>query len=54
VNQEPGVGGDQAPRQSALDTGADENGVVRAIDDVDDGYDYPAVADTIRVTLSPE
>ncbi len=52
VNQEPGVGADQAPRQSGADTGADENGTVQAIADVDDGFTYPAVADVISVTLS--
>jgi hypothetical protein len=54
VNEEPGVGPNQAPRQSGPDTGPDEDGVVRLIDDVDDGYDYPATADVIRVTLSPD
>ncbi len=49
VNEEPGVGPNQAPRQSGPDTGADENGVVRV---VDDGYDYPAVEDIIRVTIT--
>lgn len=50
INQEPGEGADQAPRQSAPDTGADENGVVRP---VDDEFDYPSVADVISVTLTP-
>lgn len=53
-NQEPGFGSDQAPAQSSPDQGDDEGGVVRPISAVDDGFDYPAVADTIRVTLTPD
>lgn len=49
VNQEPGVGEDQAPRQSEPNTGADENGVVRL---VNDGYSYPAVDEVINVVIS--
>jgi hypothetical protein len=51
VNQPPGAGPDQAPRQGAPNTGADENGVVRV---VADGFRYPAVADVIRVTITPK
>jgi hypothetical protein len=50
VNEAPGVGLSQAPRQAAPDTGADEAGVVQ---EVDDGYDYPTVSDVIRVTVTP-
>jgi len=50
VNQFPGTGIDQAPRQSAPNTGADENGNVRQ---VDDGFKYPAVGDMVRVTIHP-
>ncbi|MDE2811364.1 MAG: spondin domain-containing protein [Gemmatimonadota bacterium] len=49
VNEEPGVGANQAPRQAAANTGADEGGVVRL---VDDGYTYPAVADIVLITIS--
>jgi hypothetical protein len=52
-NQEPGVGGDQAPAQSSPDQGADEGGVVRPLDEVNDGYSYPAVSDAIRVRIQP-
>lgn len=52
-NQEPGVGPDQAPRQVAPNTGADEDGVVLPIEDIDDGYTYPAVDQMIRVTITP-
>ena len=50
VNEEPGVGPNQAPRQSGPNTGPDENGVVRV---VDDGYSYPAVEDIVKVTIYP-
>jgi hypothetical protein len=50
MNQWPGVGPDQAPRQSGPDTGADDaDAAVRL---VDDGYLYPAAGQVIRVTLS--
>jgi Spondin_N. len=49
VNERPGVGPNQAPRQSGTDTGMSE-GVVR---EVNDGYDYPAVEDVIDVRVSP-
>ena len=50
VNEEPGVGPNQAPRQSGPNTGPDENGVVQL---VDDGYAYPEVSDIVRVTIYP-
>ena len=34
VNEEPGVGPNQAPRQSGPNTGADENGTVELIQDI--------------------
>ena len=52
VNQEPGVGADQAPRQAGADTGADEMGVVQLVADSGDGYSYPPVAATVRVTIA--
>ncbi len=53
VNQEPGTGADQAPRQAGPDTGAAENGVVTRVDGTDaDGFVYPAASDVIRVTLA--
>lgn len=51
VNEEPGTGANQAPRQSGPDTGPAENGVVARIQNVNDGYIYPAVAEMIRVTV---
>jgi hypothetical protein len=49
VNQAPGEGADQGARQAAPNTGADENSVVRL---VDDGFTYPDTADAIRVTIT--
>ena len=54
VNQEPGVGADQAPRQAAGNTGADENGTVELITNVVDGFTYPADNEVIKVTITPE
>jgi hypothetical protein len=50
VNEEPGIGLNQAPRQSGANTGGDEGGAVRQ---VSDGYVYPDVSEVIRVTLTP-
>ncbi len=52
VNQEPGVGADQAPRQAGPDTGADEMGVVQLVADSGDGHSYPPVAALVRVTIA--
>jgi hypothetical protein len=51
VNQAPGVGGDQAPRQKSPNTGAAETGVVRP---VNDGFAYPDTKDVLRVTISAQ
>jgi hypothetical protein len=50
VNQEPGVGLDQAPRQSGPNSGTDENGMVRL---VNDGYTYPNISSVMTVTITP-
>lgn len=52
VNEEPGVGGNQAPRQSGTDTGTDENGTVETIANTNDGFTYPAVADVLGVSIA--
>ena len=52
VDEEPGVGLDQAPRQAGPDTGAAENGTITEIDD-GAGFGYPSAADVIRVTVTP-
>ncbi len=51
VNQEPGLGADQAPRQAADNTGASERAPVLAIKDINDGFRYPKVKDVVRVTI---
>ena len=52
MNEEPGIGMNQAPRQSAPNTGpADSDDTVRL---VDDGYTYPAVSDVIKVMVTSE
>ncbi|WP_299334121.1 spondin domain-containing protein [Haloplanus sp.] len=53
-NTPPGEGPDQAPAQDTPTQGADENGVVRRLADVDDSYEYPAASDVVRVTLTPD
>lgn len=53
VNQEPGVGADQAPRQAAPNTGTSEDNPVTRIDGTDgSGFGYPAVAAFARLTAS--
>ena len=48
-NEEPGVGPDQAPRQSGANTGRPEiGGTVRV---VDDGYSYPNASALVKVTI---
>ena len=51
VNEEPGVGANQAPRQSGPNTGDDENGTVELIGDINDGFNYPTDESVIRVML---
>jgi hypothetical protein len=45
VDQEPGIGTDQGPRQKAPNTGKAENGVVRKIED---GKAYSKASDVMR------
>ncbi len=49
INETPGVGPNQAPRQSAPNIGAAESGVMRP---VNDGFAYPAAQDVVRVTIT--
>jgi hypothetical protein len=51
INEQPGAGPNQAPRQSAPDTGPAENGTART---VDDGFTYPPVDQVINVTIAAE
>jgi hypothetical protein len=50
VNEEPGLGANQAPRQAAPNTGTTERGVVRL---VKDRFTYPQTAQVVRVTIKP-
>ena len=50
VNQVPGIGPDQAPRQAAPNTGASER---KRIWFVNDGYTYPDKHDVIKITITP-
>ncbi len=51
VNEEPGVGANTGPQQSGPNTGPAENGTVREISQVNDGFTYPPVEDNIKVML---
>jgi len=51
VNQAPGLGADQGPRQKGPNMGAVENGVVRL---VNDGFTYPETKSVLRVTIKAE
>jgi len=52
VNEAPGEGANQAPRQSGPDTGDTENGVVQLVSATNDGFTYPATNESIRVSLT--
>jgi hypothetical protein len=54
VNEFPGAGLNQVIRQSAPDTGEEENGVVTNVANVSDGFTYPEVSEIIRVTITPQ
>lgn len=50
VNEEPGLGANQAPRQPAPNTGPSEH---KAIALVHDRFTYPSTKDVVRVTIRP-
>lgn len=50
VDEEPGIGPNQGPRQKAPNTGKGENGVVRK---VKDGKLYSTASSVMRVTITP-
>jgi len=50
VDQEPGIGSDQGPRQKAPNTGKAENGVVHKIQD---GKMYSQTSSVMRITITP-
>lgn len=51
VNQAPGLGEDQGPRQKMANVGKAENGKVGL---VKDGFTYPNTTDVLRVTITAE
>ena len=51
VNQAPGIGPDQAPRQKAKNTGAVEDVPVAP---VKDGFTYPNTTDVLRITITAQ
>jgi hypothetical protein len=53
VNQEPGIGPDQGPRQKAANSGETENGIVRNAKDVTYGPTFSKVANVMDVTIKP-
>ncbi len=52
VNEMPGMGENQPPRQSGENTGTDENGTIKLIADVSDGFMYPSTSDIIKIDLT--
>lgn len=51
VNEEPGIGPNQAPRQKAANTGMAER---KKVGPVKDGFTYPNTTDVLRITITPE
>ena len=51
VNQAPGIGPDQAPRQKMAGQGTRENSIVGP---VKDGFAYPNTSDVLRITIAVE
>ena len=51
VNQAPGIGNEQAPRQGGPNTGTAENGRVGS---VMDGFKYPLTQDVLKITITAE
>ena len=50
VNQEPGLGADQAPRQKMPNTGASER---KPVGLVKDSFTYPPTVEVLKVTITP-
>jgi hypothetical protein len=50
VNEEPGTGANQAPRQKMANMGMTEKGVVKS---VVDGFTYPDTKSVLKVTVTP-
>jgi hypothetical protein len=51
VNQAPGKGDAQAPRQSAPNTGTEEVNPISLLSERQDGFNYPTAAQYLEVTL---
>jgi hypothetical protein len=51
VNEEPGLGPNQGPRQATPDAGVPEK---NAIAHVSDKYTYPKISSVLRLTITPE
>ena len=51
INEEPAVGPNTVTKQPAPNTGPAENGVVRKLSTVNDGFNYPTVAQVIKVNV---
>jgi hypothetical protein len=54
LNQAPGVGPDQAPRQPAPGVGTMTKNPVKPVSQVLDGFTYPPTAKVIRITVTPD
>ena len=50
IDQQPGAGADQAPRQKSANQGADQRNTVA---ETKDGFPYPLAADVIRIEIQP-
>jgi hypothetical protein len=50
VNEEPGLGPNQGPRQATPDAGVTES---QGIAHVRDGYSYPPISKVLRLTIAP-
>jgi hypothetical protein len=50
VNEEPGLGANQGPRQKSPDAGTAEH---ESVAHVRDRYKYPRVAEVLRLTITP-
>ena len=50
MNEEPGLGPNQGPRQKTPDAGIAEH---QAIAHVRDRFSYPRTADVLRLTITP-
>ena len=55
VNEEPGAGPNQAPRQAAPDTGIPEGGVITETSGMDaQGYAWPSIPEFLTLTVAPD